>query len=202
MREDDAILAERARDGDQEAFALLVERHQTRVYNLALRLTGSAEDAADLSQESFLKAWRGLASFHGESSFSTWLYRLTSNACIDFLRAEARRKSAGPSLDDEDSGLANQLPDRAPSLQAQLEEKELRQALEEGLRQLSPDHRQALALRQAGLSYAEIAQAVGVEEGTVKSRIARARLALRNFLKETGNLPAPPASKQTEQARR
>lgn len=200
MHEDDAALVARAKTGNQDAFAALVERHQGRVYNLALRLAGSPEDAADLAQEAFLKAWRGLPAFQGDSSFSTWLYRLTNNTCIDFLRAEARRKGAAPSLslDDEENGLANLTPDLAPSPQERLEERELQEALEKGLRQLSPDHRQALALRQAGLSYAEIAQATGVEEGTVKSRIARARLSLRNFLRWNGNFSVSASSELSE----
>lgn len=195
MQIEDAILAERARSGDQDAFAALVERHQGRVYNLSLRLTGSAEDAADLTQEALFKAWRSLPSFHGESAFSTWLYRLTHNLCIDFLRRESRRRAAGSfSLDDEEFGGANLIPDPSPTPQAALEGAQLRRALEQGVGRLSEDHRQALALRQTGMSYAEIASTLGVEEGTVKSRIARARLALRNFLRESGNLPGGTSS--------
>lgn len=106
------------------------------------------------------------------------------------------------SLDGEESGLDNLVPDPAPTPQEQVERKELQETLSEGLSRLSPEYRQALSLRLAGLSYAEIAQTLGVEEGTVKSRIARARLSLRNFLRETGNLPAAAASKQTENERR
>lgn len=187
MHPDDALVA-RAQAGDQSAFAALVERHQSKVYNLSLRLTGSPEDAADLTQEAFLKAWRGLSSFHGESAFSTWLYRLTHNLCIDFLRKESRRRSAAAfSLDDGQIDAADLIPDPSASPQRALEGKELREALERALARLSDDHRQALALRQTGASYAEIAQILGVEEGTVKSRIARARLSLRNFLRESGN---------------
>lgn len=200
MHPSETAQVELARQGDRDAFAALVEQHQGKVYNLALRLTGSVEDASDVAQEAFLKAWRGLASFQGESSFSTWLYKLTSNAAIDFLRRRARQRGTESplSLDEEGNGLAALTPDPAPSPQEQLEHRELQEALSDGLARLSPEHRQALSLRLAGLSYAEIARTLDVEEGTVKSRIARARLSLRNYLKKTGNLPAPAASKQAE----
>lgn len=198
MHSSDSALAERARRGDQEAFSVLVEENQGKVYNLALRLTGSAEDAADVAQEAFLNAWRGLPSFQGGCAFSTWLYRLTHNAAIDFLRRRSRQQGSDLSLDGDERGLDNLIPDPAPTPQQQVERQELQAALSEGLAKLSPEYRQALSLRLAGLSYAEIAQTLDVEEGTVKSRIARARLNLRNFLRETGNLPAAAASKETE----
>ena len=197
MQPSDSVLVEKARRGDRDAFASLVERYQGKVYNLCLRITGSPEDASDLSQEALFKAWRSLGSFHGESAFSTWLYRLSHNQCIDFLRRESRRRAAGElSLDDEETGAANLLADPAPTPQAALESAELAQALAQGLERLSDEHRQALALRQAGLSYAEIARTVGVEEGTVKSRIARARLSLRNYLRASGNFPAGASSEE------
>ena len=202
MRPSDSALAEKARRGDQDAFAALVEENQGKVYNLALRLTGSAEDASDVAQEAFLNAWRGLPSFQCGCTFSTWLYRLTHNAAIDFLRRRSRQQGADLSLDGEEGGLGGLLPDPAPTPQEQVERRELQEALAQGLARITPEYRQALSLRLAGLSYAEIAQVLDVEEGTVKSRIARARLSLRNFLRETGNLPAAAASKQTKSERR
>lgn len=201
MSEEEQRLVDRARAGEQEAFAALMQRSQTKVYNLALRLTGSTEDAADLSQEAFLKAWRGLNSFQGESSFSTWLYRLTTNVCIDFLRRERRRKniSSAVSLDDRDTDYANLVSDHAPSPQELLEGKELKEAISRGLNQLSDEHRQVLVLREiTGLSYSEIACVLHLEEGTVKSRIARARLSLRNLLRSDGNFSVAAASEQTK----
>ena len=88
----DQELVERAKRGDQSAFERLVLDNQNKIYSLTLRLTGDREEAADLAQEAFVKAWQGLASFQGESSFSTWMYRLTTNLCIDYLRKKKRRE--------------------------------------------------------------------------------------------------------------
>lgn len=195
MTEQELVAA--ARSGDPDAFARLVESNQTKVYNLAYRMTGNPEDAADLTQEAFLNAWRGLARFGGQSAFSTWLYRLTSNACIDFLRRQGRRETLSMTV-EENGDVARQAerPDERWSPERELERREAKEALEAGLAALSPDHRQVLLLRELeGLSYSEIAQSLALEEGTVKSRIARARLALRDFLKKSGNFSGPPPSK-------
>lgn len=103
----DQELAARARDGDQDAFEQLVRDNEKRIYTLALRMTGSREDALDLAQDAFFQAWKALPTFQGESSFATWLYRLATNLCLDHLRAQKRRtQSMGPalSLDDEENG--------------------------------------------------------------------------------------------------
>lgn len=184
-------LVARAKAGDSDAFAQLLEENQDRVYSLALRMVNDPEDAADLAQEAFLSAWRGLEKFQGDAAFSTWLYRLTSNLCIDFLRKEKRKRAAGTILyldDTEDEEASIDLPDYSADPHRQLEQTEVREQIAQGMAALSPEHRQILSLREiSGLSYAEIADVLGMEEGTVKSRIARARNALRKKLLETGN---------------
>ena len=183
-------LVERAKKGEEAAFEVLVTDNEKRIYNLCRRLTGNPEDAAELTQEAFLNAWRGLSRFQGESSFSTWLYRLASNACIDFLRKEKRRQnlSMTVSLDDEEEARQVELPDERYAPERELERTEVRQAVAAGLERLTPEHRQVLVMREInGLSYAEIGAFLGLEEGTVKSRIARARNALRKVLTERGN---------------
>lgn len=192
-------LVERAKKGEEAAFEVLVTDNEKRIYNLCRRLTGNPEDAAELTQEAFLNAWRGLGRFQGESSFSTWLYRLATNACIDFLRREKRRQnlSMTVSLDDEEEARQVELPDERYTPEAELERAETRRAVAAGLEKLTPEHRQVLVMREInGLSYAEIGSVLGLEEGTVKSRIARARNALRKVLTERGNFFEAPSSRK------
>ena len=200
----DQELAARARDGDQDAFEQLVRDNEKRIYTLALRMTGSREDALDLAQDAFFQAWKALSTFQGESSFATWLYRLASNACIDFLRREKRRRSLSMtvSLDDEENGPV-QVADQQLQPQEAVERSERRRALERGLASLPDHHRQVLIMRElSGLSYQEIAQVLDLDLGTVKSRIARARLSLRKILLEDGNFFDSPASMEIERHRK
>ena len=184
-----------AREGDQEAFAELVRLYEKRVLALTQRMCQNPEDAAEAAQEAFFAAWQGLKSFRGDSSFSTWLYRLASNACVDLLRREGKRRAA-VSLDDEELNL--DLPSSLPSPQEEAERRELRERIEEGLRALPPDYRAPLVLREMQqLRYDEISEALGLDIGTVKSRISRGRKKLRAFLLERGNFSPPHPSKET-----
>ena len=189
-------LVHSARKGDSMAFGELMQAHQDKIYTLCYRMTGNAEDAADLTQEVFLSAWRSLSRFQEQSSFGTWIYRMATNASIDFLRREKRRQVLSMTMEEDSEERQAQVPDERYSPHRLLEQKEVRQAVADALAALSPEHRQVLVLREMeGLSYQEIGQLLGLEEGTVKSRIARARLALRDFLIKSGNFSAPPPSK-------
>ena len=184
-----------AREGDQGAFEELVRLYEKRVLALTQRMCKNPEDAAETAQEAFFAAWQGLGSFRGDSSFSTWLYRLASNACVDLLRREGKRQAA-VSLDDEDLNL--DLPSRLPSPQEEAERRELGERIEAGLRALPPEYRAVLVLREMQqLRYDEISQVLGLDVGTVKSRISRGRKKLRAFLLERGNFSPPPPSKET-----
>ena len=192
------IWLRKAKDGDQDAFGCLVRAYEKRVFALTRRLCADPSDAEEAAQDAFLAVWQGLPNFRGEASFSTWLYRLVSNACVDLLRRDGRRRaSAGPSLDDEELNL--DVPDPAPSPQDAAERQELREEIERGLSALSPEHREVLILREIHqLRYDEIADSLSLDVGTVKSRISRARKQLRNFLLKSGNFSPLPASKGTE----
>lgn len=185
-----------ARQGNEDAFEQLVRLYEKRVFALTLRMCKNPEDAAEAAQEAFLSAWQGLRFFRGESSFSTWLYRLASNACVDLLRREGRHRSAaGPSLDDEELNL--DVPDRTGSPQELAERSELRAQVEAGLAALPPDYRQVLILRELHQrTYDEIADILSLDLGTVKSRISRGRRQLRKFLLESGNFSAASPSKE------
>ncbi len=194
----ESALIAAARRGDRDAFGELVRRYEKKVLALTVRMCGSPEDGEEAAQEAFLSAWQGLPAFRGEASFSTWLYRLASNAAMDVLRRQ-RRQSAhgGPSLDDEETRL--ELPDPGPSPQGLAEQAELRAQIAAALSRLSPQHRQILLLRESGqLSYEEIGRILSLDPGTVKSRISRARGQLRKILLASGNFSGPVPSNHTE----
>ncbi len=179
-------LIRRAQQGDNGAFEALLLLHQKKVYNLCLRMSANPDDALDLSQEAFLRAWRSLGQYQFEASFSTWLFRLTSNICIDFLRRKKRRQetSLTESYDDSDEGAELSVPDAQPGPEQQAMTNETKIELARAMEQLSPEHREILQLRVIeDLQYEQIADILGVRVGTVKSRLARARLALRKILK-------------------
>ncbi len=172
-------------------FEEFVKQHEKAVYNVCLRSCRSPEDAFDLSQEVFIKAWRGMDSFRGEAAPSTWLFRLAVNACTDFARKKARGRELLPF---EEQGIS--LPDERYEPALVLEKKELSRALDDALEKLPPESRHILLLREtAGLSYREIGEVMSLEEGTVKSRLARARIALREILIKSGNVSPDRSSK-------
>mgnify|MGYP004514874641 FL=1 len=193
-------LIRRAQQSDNEAFEQLLLLHQKKVYNLCLRMSANPDDALDLSQEAFIKAWRSIGQYQFEASFSTWLFRLTSNVCIDFLRRKKRRQetSLTESYDDSDEGEEFSLPDTAPLPEEQAITNETKLELAQAMERLGPEHREILQLRVVeNLPYEQIAEILDIRVGTVKSRLARARLSLRKILK-AGNYFSDASSERIE----
>ena len=185
--------------GDANAFEDIVREYERNVYNIALRMCGSREDALDISQESFLKAYHSLHSFRGDSRFSVWLYRIVSNTCLDFLRERKRRAEVPLERgDEEEEREETQIRDESLSPESLFERKLTREAVQRGLESLPEDQRKILLLREIqGFSYEEIGRILSLESGTVKSRIFRARRKLCEFLAEDGNISLPSSSTKT-----
>ncbi len=180
----ETALIDQCRGGNSSAFEKLVGLYEKKVYNLAFRMVGNHEDASDIAQEAFLKVYTSLDQFRGESSFSTWLYRVVSNACLDELRRRARHKvvSIDTPVSPEDPS-PRQIPSNDPEPGHRIEKAEVRESVQQGIKELPDDHRIILVLRDIqGLSYEEIAQILNMPLGTVKSRLNRARLGLRDRL--------------------
>ena len=179
-------------DGDSNAFEELVLSNQKNVYNLALKMTKNEDDAQDISQEAFIKAYNQLEAFRGDSKFSVWLYRLTYNLCIDFLRKKPKAQVISLSAQQEESGdsFEIEIPDVRELPDDSVFRKELRTEIAQSIDELSDGHREVIVMREINdMSYTEIAETLGISEGTVKSRLARARLNLANILLKKGTFP-------------
>jgi len=177
---EDELLVRKCKGGDLDAFDELVRRYQSKVYTVAFRFMGNHADAGDLAQEAFIRVFQALASFRGDSSFATWIYRIASNVCRDELRKQQRQKKV--SLDEMIAygGVSPLLVDGDPSPQEQLERSELKDQVQRHLNELSGDHRLILVMRDIqGMPYDEIASALDCSVGTIKSRLSRARQALK-----------------------
>lgn len=189
-------IIEKVLGGDANAFEELVLKYEKTVYNLALRMVGDRDDAFDMTQEAFIKAYGSLSSFRGDSKFSVWIYRITTNVCLDFLRSKSRKQQVSLTVSDDDEDAQLDIPDPSSDPEQQLMQKMSMQSVEEGLKTLPDKQRQILVMRElGGMSYAEIGAALSLEEGTVKSRIFRARKRLCTFLLDSGNIPDSLASK-------
>lgn len=207
-RAGDAALVERARAGDGAAFATLLRKYERRVYAVAQGILRNADDARDVGQEAFWKAHNALATFDGQAQFFTWLYRITVNVSIDYLR---KRRGLKVEFDDarandEDEADPNGISPRRLGFDPEraLEDQELRGQLERSLQKLSPAHRAVLVLREVeGLSYQEMADVVGCSIGTIMSRLFHARKKMQAFIlaergeplgAEPGQTPSEPES--------
>ena len=186
---EDSQLVRLVLDGDTEAFNDLVERHQSRAYNLCVRMLGDADAAADVAQDAFISAYKHLPSLRGE--FRPWLMRIVANGCRDMLRSQKRRPSVSLDLErDDDDTPAMQLADTGDGPEAALMKSELQKTIAGALAEIPDDQREVVILSDIqGLSYQEIADMTGINIGTVKSRLNRARSRLRELLVAAELLP-------------
>jgi RNA polymerase sigma-70 factor (ECF subfamily) len=183
----DQELVAASRTGGAEAFRTLVERYQDRIYNTVFRLAGNEEDARDIAQETFLRVWENLGRFRGDAAFYTWIFRIAVNQALTHRRQTARLRTV--QAGDDPPEVAPLGGTQAARLQAapeaEMERREQESQIAEALAYLDADHRAAVVLRDVeGLDYQEIAAVLDVPPGTVKSRIHRARLLLRQRLKD------------------
>jgi RNA polymerase sigma-70 factor (ECF subfamily) len=190
-------LIERSRRGELAAFDELVRRYERSVYNTAYRLSGSYDDASDIAQEAFVRAWNNLKSFRGDSAFSTWLYRIVTNVFLDDRKRRRARphRSLEEEMDLEESSVTRQFEDPSPGPQEMAEGDERRRLLEQAIATLPEAQRAMVVLYHTqGLAYEEIAEITHLPMGTVKSRLNRARLALRDRLGPVAELFVVPES--------
>ncbi len=172
-----------AKKGNEEAFEQLVLLYEKKIYNTALRYSGDRETAFDISQEVFLRVFRFISSFDERSSFSTWIYKITTNVCKDFCKKQTDTLS----LDDEEqSGI--EIGDETYEPSKVYERSDLCEQIASCISKLPEHYRQVVVMRDVnGMSYEQIAQVLELEQGTVKSRIARGREKLRKILQKSGN---------------
>jgi RNA polymerase sigma-70 factor (ECF subfamily) len=182
-------LVKRCQAGETEAFDELVTRYRTRIFAMIYNMVHNEQDAWDLAQDSFVKAWKSIKRFRGRSSFYTWIYRIVMNVTIDWLRKK-QVKGAGVEFDDaiqlrEVNPASKTLPKADPLPYERMERTEVRARIDNAITQLSPEHRAVILMKETeGMQYHEIAETLGCSIGTVMSRLFYARKKLQNLLKD------------------
>lgn len=185
MSSDEKILLRRAIDGDIECFEQLIEKYQIKAYNIAFRILGNEEDAKDATQDAFIKIYHALRNFRGDSSFYTWIYRIVTNTCYDFLKKRNKMYniSSLTNYDNSSEGELEDIPDESYEPEQIFDQKENITSVIECMKLLSTDHKTVLVLRDIqGFSYEDISEILNCSVGTVKSRINRARFKLKEII--------------------
>lgn len=185
MSHNEQLLLERAKAGDVAAFEKLIEVYQKKIFNLAYRMTGNFDDAGDMAQEALVRIFKSIANFKEQSSFSTWVYRITTNVCLDELRKKKNKKvySLDEEIHAEDGEIQRQIMSNDPLPDEIAEKEELKRIVNSAINSLPEEQKIVITLRDLqGLSYDEISEVLDCPVGTVKSRINRARQALKNVL--------------------
>ena len=182
-------LVKRCQAGETEAFDELVTRYRTRIFGMIYNMVHNEQDAWDLAQDSFVKAWKSIKRFRGKSSFYTWMYRIVMNVTIDWLRKK-QIKGAGTEFDDavqlkEIDPASRTVPKAEELPYERMERSEVRTQIENAIAQLTPEHRAVILMKETeGMQYHEIAEALGCSIGTVMSRLFYARKRLQSLLKD------------------
>jgi RNA polymerase sigma-70 factor (ECF subfamily) len=180
MNDMEQMLIHRCKRGDLTAFEILISNYEKKTYNIAFGLVGKEEDAKDIAQDTFIKAFKSIATFKEKSSFSTWLYRITINTSKDYLR---KRKNT---IAFEDINAQGEIKDEGLQPQEQLEHMEERKLILSALKELKEEYSNVIILKDLnGFSYQEIADILDINLGTVKSRISRGRFQLRDILSQS-----------------
>lgn len=186
MELNDVLAVSRARAGDADAFRVLVERHSRSLFRLAFRMTGNQQDAEDVVQESFLRAYKQLAKFDERASFGTWLYRIAANCSLDLVRSRKRRSehlAAPPELGAEAEDPVVSLPSTSPSPERMALSTEVRDRVAEAMNDLSPTERTAFVLRHfEGMRMEEVSRVLDCQPGAAKHSVFRAVQKLRRAL--------------------
>lgn len=189
MKENEILLIKRAKEGETGAFGELVSLYEKQVYNIALRFSSNPDDACDISQNAFLRAFRYIKTFKEESAFSTWLYRIVINCCNDYIK-KSKKQSAVPLYYKNEYGEDEELkiPDLSYNPEEIFEREQIRDLVRDAIDILPIEFRQVIILRDInGLSYDEIAEILNLEIGTVKSRIFRGRKKIELYIIKQGN---------------
>jgi RNA polymerase sigma-70 factor, ECF subfamily len=188
---DDTILIQRFQRGDRSAFDALIHKHQTRAYQYAYRLTRNPEEAADVVAEAFVRVYKAIESFKGQSAFTTWLYRILTNCFLDIRKKEKSRPATSleAALHTSDGELERQVEDPSRSPYQETERNERERSVESAV-ELLPEYQRAMIVMYHAemMSYEEIASSLDLPIGTVKSRLNRARLSLRELLSKEQDL--------------
>lgn len=190
MNFEDEVVIRSAQEGDIEAFEEIVEQYQSMIYNLSYRMLGNPDDALDASQEVFIKIYKSIDKFKFDSKFSTWVYRITNNYCLDIIRKNKNTAvSIEKDIETDDGHIHREMPDEGISVENSVVRSEKIELVRKAILKLPDEYRTVIVLRDLeGESYTDIASILSLPEGTVKSRINRGRRELKNILERDTEL--------------
>lgn len=185
LNQHEISLIRESKNGNSSSFEELVSPHYKKAFNTAYRILGNLEDANDVAQDAIIKVFKSIGSFKENSSFSTWVYKIVVNTCIDFKRKNNKQEVIylDKQIGEKNGGLVLEIPDKAGTPESLFEENEVKHIIHDAINELNFEQRKIIVLRDVkGFSYKEIAEILDCSEGTVKSRISRSRNNLRKVL--------------------